>query len=448
MSDRLPASCQMIPYPPVQAAGTPYDCLSVAVPARLRGHPRGSAQRLRVVVKGVFRAKGLTTSLNNKAYYNLSTPAESTAAVVESLARDGAHILGMTKLSSMIAHEDPLDAVDFHTAFNPRGDGYQSPAGTSSGNMSGSGRRPALVNGIWQFRPTHDLVNPRGMVPTYALFDTPCLFSRKLQHLKAALKRWVPPNSAAHKASSNDLSYEIVYLADYLPVVNQQQTALINSFVQDAAAHLPATIRRMSIRETWKSTHPEGTPDNVDAYLHDLVARTFYDAFNHSNDSFRRDYAEKHSAAVTAAEHAQATARMMVYRDWLLRTFFHQNTPDDAQDQNKQVLVVLPISNVAPNYRDVISPSPEDQSALDELFLPPILGAPDVVVLVGEVQYDSRITGQREFMSVVVDLVAVPRRDWELVEAVERVMMLSGRPVGVKGEADVLRLGGCLSLLG
>lgn len=312
------------------------------------------------MVKDVFRVKGLKTSLNNKAYYDLSTPADSTAAVIQSLARDGAHILGMTKLSSMIAREEPLDAVDFHTAFNPRGDGYQSLAGSSSGSAaavaaygwidcaistdtSGSGRRPALVNGIWQFRPIHDLVDPRGMVPTYALFDTPCFFSRELHLLKSALKSWVPPSAAASKLSDNTPSYEIIYLSDYLPVANQQQTALIDSFVQDAVTHLPTRIRKMSIRDTWKSTHPPATPADVDKFLSDLVARTFYYAFYNSSDAFRRDYAVAHNgtppyvipfvqkrwakgAAVTAAEHAEATARMVVYRDWLLRTIFHQAT--------------------------------------------------------------------------------------------------------------------------
>lgn len=64
-----------------------------------------------------------------------------------------------------------MDAVDYPTAFNPRGDGYQSPAGSSSGSAaavaaydwldcalgtdtSGSGRRPAIANGVWQFRPS------------------------------------------------------------------------------------------------------------------------------------------------------------------------------------------------------------------------------------------------------------------------------------------------------
>jgi len=94
-----------------------------------------------------------------------------------------------------------MDAVDFHTSFNPRGDGYQSPAGSSSGSAavvvvydwldcaiatdtSSSGRRQAMVNGIWQFCPSHDLVSLRGLIKTYDMSNTPCIFARELPILK------------------------------------------------------------------------------------------------------------------------------------------------------------------------------------------------------------------------------------------------------------------------
>lgn len=129
----------------------------------------GAQPRLRVAVKGLYAVKGLKSSLGNLSYHDISQKATASAAVVISLVRDGAHIWGLTKLSSVIAREEPMDAVDFHTAFNPRGDGYQSPAGSSSGSAaavasydwldcalgtdtSGSGRRPAMANSVWKFR--------------------------------------------------------------------------------------------------------------------------------------------------------------------------------------------------------------------------------------------------------------------------------------------------------
>lgn len=105
-----------LPFTQLRIAGEQYATLSIAVPSRL-------SCGLRIAVKDLFRLKGLKTSLCNSSYYQLSTPASETATVVQRLVDRGHHILGLTKLSSMIAREEPLDAVDFQTAFNPRGDG-------------------------------------------------------------------------------------------------------------------------------------------------------------------------------------------------------------------------------------------------------------------------------------------------------------------------------------
>ncbi|KAF5139478.1 Amidase 1 [Metarhizium anisopliae] len=147
-------------------AGVSYGCLAIAVPPRAPTSATNSPPQLRVAVKDCYFLKGMKTSLCNCAYYEMSYPAPFTAQVVQALVKDGAHVLGLTKLSSMMAREEPMDAVDYPTAFNPRGDGYQSPAGSSSGSAaalaaydwldcalgtdtSGSGRRPAMADGAW-----------------------------------------------------------------------------------------------------------------------------------------------------------------------------------------------------------------------------------------------------------------------------------------------------------
>ncbi|KAK3948898.1 hypothetical protein QBC32DRAFT_327396 [Pseudoneurospora amorphoporcata] len=441
----------------LMTAGTSYDSLSIAVPPRAPERVKWNRRRLRVAVKDLFRVKGLKTSLNNKSYYEISTPSKSTATVVESLYRNGAHILGMTKLSSMIAREEPLDAVDFHTCFNPRGDGYQSPAGSSSGSAaavasyswvdvgigtdtSGSGRRPAMVNGVWEFRPSHDLIDPRGMVTTYPLFDTPCIFTREFGLLKTVLRSWIPPVSASEKQPAKQ--HEIIYLLDYLPVANQQQMKLFDAFVEDAKVHLSATVTKLSIRDSWNASHPKDTTPAIDQYLHGVITKTYYYTFYHSSDEFRKVYSETHDgrppfvipfvhrrwargAAVTPEENQEATERLEVYKNWLLELLFGGSRED------KEVLVVLPVSNATPNYRDVVSASPEEQSALDELFFQPILGSPDIVVPIGDVPYQSRITERVEYLPVVANVVGAPGRDWDLLRAVGKVLKLSGRPLDV-----------------
>lgn len=432
------------------------------------------------MVKDVLRLKGLKTSLNNRAYYDLNSPSSSTAAVIKSLRRDDAYILGVTKLSSMIAREEPLNAIDYPTCFNPRGDGYQSPAGSSSGSAaavaayewvdvgigsdtSGSGRRPAMANGVWQFRPTHKRIDCTGMVKTWPGYDTPCVFARDFGKLERVLSCWIPQEGTSavsnHREKLQRQSlpkrYEIIYPTEYfLAITNPDQRQLLDTFIMDLTSHLgghggsTSKKRNFSIHEAWKETHPPNTDPDLDEYLKDVIARTYYYSFYHSTDAFRQAYAEKHNgrkpyvipfvqrrwargAAVTEAEHEEANGRLKVYKTWLHNTLFTGREEDDGEKPAKAVLVVLPIGNVQPNYRDEPSPSPEEQSATDELFLPPILGAPDVVVPVGEWEYESRVTGKNEYLPVMVDVMGAPGKDYELLEAVEMVMRRSGRVMEV-----------------
>ncbi|KAK6000663.1 hypothetical protein QM012_003388 [Aureobasidium pullulans] len=130
-----------------------------------------------------------------------------TSDTISPLMGAGANVIGFTKLSSLISREEPSEAVDFQNAFISRGDGYQSPTGSSSESevsvaaydwvdfaigrdASGSGRRPALVNGVYQFRPSYDLVPRQGMIQTFSPWDTPCVFTRDVKKLPNFVNAW------------------------------------------------------------------------------------------------------------------------------------------------------------------------------------------------------------------------------------------------------------------
>ena len=42
------------------------------------------------------------------------------------------------------------------------------------------------------------------------------------------------------------------------------------------------------------------------------------------------------------------------------------------------------------------------------MVLSPVLGAPDIAVPIGEYEYDSRVSGRKEFLLVAVDFVGLP----------------------------------------
>ena len=112
--------------------------LSVAVPPKLPSlfpHDLPLAGK-RFAVKEVFSIRGLRMALANRAHYAISQPAEATATVVEKLLNAGAELTGVVKCSCMASREDPAEAVDFISPFNPRGDGYQSPTDSSNGSAA------------------------------------------------------------------------------------------------------------------------------------------------------------------------------------------------------------------------------------------------------------------------------------------------------------------------
>ena len=109
---------------------------SIAVPSRLRDVMTAARPLagLRVAVKDIFHIENIRTSLCNRAYYELYPPATSTAGCIKILCESGAKVVGTTKLASFAATEEPIECVDFQAPWNPRADGYQSPAGSSSGS--------------------------------------------------------------------------------------------------------------------------------------------------------------------------------------------------------------------------------------------------------------------------------------------------------------------------
>lgn len=77
--------------------------------------------------------KGLRNTMENAAFYDIDEPATATSSIIQTLMDGGASIIGMSKLSSFAGREEPSESVDYQLPFNPRGEGYQSPAGSSNG---------------------------------------------------------------------------------------------------------------------------------------------------------------------------------------------------------------------------------------------------------------------------------------------------------------------------
>lgn len=187
----------------VPAAGGSYEALSatvtgiaspgIAVPSRL--YFTKTAEKplagVRTGIKDIYDVAGLRTSDGNRAFYALYPPRTKNALVVQRLIDAGAVLVGKTKTSQFANGEVATeDWVDYHSPFNPRGDGYQDPSSSSSGagssigsypwldltlgsDTGGSIRGPSQVQGVFGNRPTHGLVPLTGVMPLAPELDTP-----------------------------------------------------------------------------------------------------------------------------------------------------------------------------------------------------------------------------------------------------------------------------------
>ena len=130
----------MLSFLPLPSAAFGLEGLSIAVPSRLyyiktKEKPLAG---VRIAIKDNFNLEGLPTTLVSRSYLQLyGREQHKTASLVQELIDLGAVIVGKTKLSQFAAQEQPsADCVDYPAPFNPRGDGYRSPQGSSSGSAS------------------------------------------------------------------------------------------------------------------------------------------------------------------------------------------------------------------------------------------------------------------------------------------------------------------------
>lgn len=90
---------------------------------------------MRIAVKDNYHISGTVTTLGSRSYAACYGIQHTTSSYVKRLIDQGAIIVGKTKLCSFAGAEmPPAQVIDYLAPFNPRGDGYQSPSGSSMGS--------------------------------------------------------------------------------------------------------------------------------------------------------------------------------------------------------------------------------------------------------------------------------------------------------------------------
>ncbi|OQV02458.1 hypothetical protein CLAIMM_07654 [Cladophialophora immunda] len=108
---------------------------------------------------------------------------------------------------------------------------------------------------------------------------------------------------------------------------------------------------------------------------------------------------------------------MRVYQNW-----FHAKI---WQSETSHPLILLPIENMTPRYRDEFPNFRRPPPGVNSIFLSPVLGAPELLVPIDEIPYQSRVTRQEEKLPFVIGLMSLPGTDLLLLEEVHRILTKS-----------------------
>jgi len=174
------------------------------------------------------------------------------------------------------------DWVDYHSPFNPRGDGYQDPSSSSSGPGAGEGsypwldlslgsdtggsiRGPSQVQGLFGNRPSHGLVGLEGVMPLAPQLDTAGFLTRDPTI-------WTD----AAKVLYENLTFyshfpKKLYTVAFPKSAKTGADAVLLSFLDKLEGFLETKSTALNLSTLWESTRPQG----VDADLNDFLNLTY-----------------------------------------------------------------------------------------------------------------------------------------------------------------------------
>lgn len=392
----------------VLPANIPGQQLAVAVPSRLyftatAEHPLAG---VRLGVKDIFDVAGVHTSDGNRAWYHLYPAAAVSALPIQRLTDAGAVVVGKMKTSQFANGEEATaDWVDYHSPFNPRGDGYQDPSSSSAGPGAGAGsypwldltigsdtggsiRGPSEVQGLFGNRPSHGLVALTGVMPLAPELDTAGLITKDpLLWATAAQALYGDNITISH-------SYPDQIKTIGFPTTSESDgDTVLNNFLANVTNFLKATNAPFNITAAWASTHPAG----ADPDITDLLNITYpiiiaKEQIALVREPFYADYAAVHDGRLPFVDPAplvrwgfadeypdsalaEANANRTIFADWWADNVL---VADPETCTNSILFYVGSEADV--NYRNQYEGSPEVPYGFGTSRVSPFWSGPDFVL--------------------------------------------------------------------
>ena len=387
---------------------------------------------IRLGVKDIFDVAGVKTSDGNRAWYGFYPAATVNSVPVQRLVDAGAIIVGKMKTSQFANGElATADWVDYHSPFNPRGDGYQDPSSSSSGPGAGEGsypwldlglgsdtggsiRGPSQVQGLFGNRPSHGLVDLTGVMPLAPQLDTAGFLTRDPTIWTAAAKVLYAdlPFYTSYPSKLNTIGFPTTTTS------TSSADSVLLSFLSKLESFLSTTASPLNLSTLWSSNTPAGATSDLDDFLNitypiliakeqtRLVRDPFYAAYGAAHDG-RRPFVDPAPLVRWAFGDAypdstltQAVANKTTFQDWWA-SVVQPNSTTTCSDS-----LILYTAGADPTYRNQYNGPPEVPYGFGTSRISPFAEVPDFVIPIGEASYNSTITDHVESLPVTVDILA------------------------------------------
>ncbi|KAL3469734.1 amidase signature domain-containing protein [Aspergillus californicus] len=419
--------------------------MTVGVPSRLYFSPSADAPLagVRIGVKDIFDIKGVKTGAGNRAYYDIYPSATVHSNPVQRLIDAGAVIVGKMKTAQFAAPENAIDAIDYQTPFNPRGDGYQQPSSSSSGSgagiasyhwldltlgsdTGGSVRFPSNFNGVFGNRPTHGLVDLTGVVSLASAYDTAGLLARDPFLWSAAADVLY---GGLDKSSSYPKKIQTFNFPNGTSDASSAQRNIATSFLNDLASYLSADVSTLDYTSLWKETHPETDLES------DLLGLTWIipcaqEQAATVRDPFYAEYAAKYHNRTPFVNPStlatwefgdqfepridEAIRNKTIFMDWWSENVIQRN-----EETCSDSIVVYIGTDAVPGYINTYGDFIGTLDSFQPSFLSVFAEQPEYVLPIGEASYHSDVTTHVEKLPVTVNIMAARGCDGMLFQLVE-----------------------------
>jgi hypothetical protein len=404
----------------------------------------------RVAIKDLYDIKGIKTSGGSRDYFKLYPEATENAYSVQKLIDLGAIIVGKVKLSQFANGESATaDYVDYHGAFNPRGDGYQQPSSSSAGSGAAeaaydwldftvgsdtgcSVRCPANAQGLFGIRPTWNAISLKGAIPMSASMDTAGYFARDAHLFKIFGDAWYSNESAEISTEYNSYPKQITSFIDedysYAP---DEVQSIYYEFINKTADFLGAEIDLFNATASFESSTNQSI---VEAFNNTWGIMAGYEQYNSIWVPFSEDYQNAFDGDLPFLDpvpkfrweynynvFGEEGYNNAVSNKLLIDAWFNSAVLNvDSETCSSSIYIYL--SNTgSTSYRNVYRTAPAPSrggGGFSALNVSPFARTPEVVVPLAEVAYNSTITETEKFLPVTATIGAAPGCDFMLLDLV------------------------------